>query len=70
MIGSDADRATFSRDDVEQAKRLGVPSYIAAGSKLRRYDPATGRTEDVLAEIPIELIRDYFHRRFFEGRDK
>ena len=63
MIGSDADRATFSRDDVEQAKRLGVPSYIAAGPKLRRYDPATGRTEDVLAMIPIdEIMRDLMIR--------
>lgn len=52
----DSDRASFSRDDIEQAQKLGVPSYIAAGPKLRRYDPATGRTEDVLAEIPIDVI--------------
>ena len=64
-------RAEFSPDDILQAQRLGVPSYIAAGPKLRRYDPSTGRVEDVLAEIPVEMIRDYFHRRFFEeGRDK
>src|SRR5690606_40254933 len=49
-------RAEFSTDDILQAQQLGVPSYIAAGNKLRRYDPATGRTEDVLATIPIEEI--------------
>ena len=70
MGQSDIERAKFSAADKKQARQLGVPSYIAAGPKLRRYDPATGRTEDVLAEIPVELIRDYFHRRFFEGRDK
>jgi len=64
-------RAEFSTDDILQAQRLGVPSYIAAGPKLRRYDPATGKTQDVLAEIPVELIRDYLHRRFFEeGRNE
>ena len=53
----DRQRTKFSPDDYRQAKRLGVPSYIAAGPKLlRRYDPATGRTEDVLAMIPIEEL--------------
>ena len=52
----DRTRTDFSEDDIAQARRLGVPSYIAAGPKLRRYDPATGRTEDVLAEIPIDVI--------------
>lgn len=56
MLDVDVERASFSPDDIKQAKRLGVPSYIAAGNKLRRYDPATGRTEDVLATIPIEEI--------------
>lgn len=70
LSDKDKDRIKFSQQDIRQAQRLGVPSYIAAGHKIRRYDPATGRTEDVLAEIPVELIRDYFHRRFFEGRDK
>lgn len=67
---SDRRRSEFSLDDIRQAQKLGVPSYIAAGPKLRRYDPATGQIEDVLAEIPVELIRDYFHRRFFEGRNE
>lgn len=67
---SDRRRSEFSLDDIRQAQKLGVPSYIAAGPKLRRFDPATGRVEDVLAEIPVELIRDYFHRRFFEGRNE
>lgn len=58
--GRDRMRTEFSPDDIEQARALGVPSYIAAGSKLRRYDPATGRTEDVLAEIPIDEIAAYF----------
>lgn len=56
LSGSDRQRGDFSLDDIRQAQKLGVPSYIAAGNKLRRYDPATGRTEDVLATIPIEEI--------------
>lgn len=66
----DRRRNEFSLDDIRQAQKLGVPSYIAAGPKLRRYDPATGQIEDVLAEIPVELIRDYIHRRLFEGRNE
>ena len=57
---SDRRRSEFSPDDIRQAQKLGVPSYIAAGNKLRRYDPATGRMEDVLAEIPIDEITAYF----------
>jgi len=70
LSGSDRHRSEFSFDDIRQAQKLGVPSYIAAGPKLRRYDPATGQIEDVLAEIPVELIRDYIHRRLFEGRNE
>ncbi len=70
MEGRDAERVKFSDDDITQALKLGVPSYISAGHALRRFDPTSGNTEDVLAEIPVDLIRDYFHRRFFEGRDK
>src|SRR5690606_40067003 len=63
MLDVDVERTSFSPDDLKQAKRLGVPSYIAAGNKLRRYDPATGRTQDVLAEIPIdEIMRDLMIR--------
>src|SRR5690606_13047434 len=60
LSGSDRQRSEFSLDDIRQAQKLGVPSYIAAGNKLRRYDPATGRVEDVLAEIPIDEITAYF----------
>lgn len=56
MGDKDKDRVKFSEQDIQQARRLGVPSYIAAGHKLRRYDPSTGKTEDVLAEIPIDVI--------------
>ena len=45
----------FSPDDIRQAKHLGVPSYITTPSgRLFRYDPATGRIEEVLALIPIQ----------------
>lgn len=61
----DRQRASFSRDDITQAKRLGVPSYISAGHALKRYDPQTGQTSDVLAQVPIDEIRSYLMRRFF-----
>lgn len=51
----------FSPDDIRQAKHLGVPSYISTpAGRLFRYDPATGTTAPVLAEIPIDEIAAYF----------
>lgn len=52
-----ADGERLSPKDVMNAKGLGVPSYISAGDKVLSYDPATGKTEEVLAQIPIEEIR-------------
>lgn len=46
-----------SGDDVLQSRSLGVPSYISAGDYLFRYDPTTGKTEEVLSQIPLEEIR-------------
>ena len=55
----DLDR--FSKDDITQAKRLGVPSYITTpAGALFRYDPATGTAAPVLAMIPIDEIAAYF----------
>jgi hypothetical protein len=49
----------FSADDIRQARALGVPSYISAGDDVRRYDPKTRKTEDVLAQFPIDEWRAY-----------
>jgi hypothetical protein len=57
----DAERARFSPDDRAQANRLGVPSYIAAGDRIRRYAPGEGES-DVLAQFPIEEMRAYLMR--------
>lgn len=67
MRGRDIERAKFSAADKKQARQLGVPSYIAAGHKLRRYDPTTGKAEDVLAEIPVDVISAYFRSRLLGG---
>lgn len=53
----DANRPVFSMDDKDQARRLGVPSYISAGDRIRRFDPVTGQTSDVLAQFPIDEWR-------------
>lgn len=53
----DANRSAFSMDDKDQARRLGVPSYISAGDRIRRFDPVTGQTSDVLAQFPIDEWR-------------
>lgn len=55
--GEDVERREPSGDDALQARSLGVPTYISAGDYLFRYDPETGKTEEVLAQIPIEEIR-------------
>jgi hypothetical protein len=47
----------FSSDDIAQAQKLGVPSYIAAGDRIMRYDPATKATSEVLAQFPIEEMK-------------
>lgn len=52
----DTERARFSPDDKAQAKRLGVPSYISAGDRIRRYEPGKGET-DVLAQFPWDELR-------------
>ena len=53
----DRQRSEFSRDDIIQAQKLGVPSYIQAGNELLRYTPGGPLTgEPVLAEIPIDVI--------------
>lgn len=55
---------TFSRKDIETAIRLGVPSYIAVGNQILRYDPRpmdllkpiNQPGVDVLAMIPIQEL--------------
>lgn len=54
---SDLNRHRFSPGDKEAALSLGVPSYIAIDDRIRRYDPSTDTTDDVLAQIPLEEIR-------------
>lgn len=53
----DSQRGRFSPGDKLKAQDLGVPSYISAGDRVRRYDPKTDRSEDVLAQFPIEELR-------------
>lgn len=59
-------RAQFSPDDVEQARALGVPSYISAGDRVMRYDPDTGASEEVLAQFPMDEFRAYLMRTLLD----
>jgi hypothetical protein len=53
-----------SQDDIAQAQRLKVPSYISTPSgRTRRFDPSTGKVEDVLAEFPIDEWRAYLMQK-------
>jgi hypothetical protein len=63
ISGDEAHRAQFSPDDKAQAQRLKVPSYISAGDRIERFDPSTGKTEDVLAEFPIEEFKTFLMQR-------
>lgn len=54
----------FSATDKQQATKLGVPSYISAGDRIRRFDPITNTTEDVLAEFPIEEWKAYIASKY------
>lgn len=62
----DVSRAEFSPDDKAQARKLGVPSYITAGGRVRRFDPRTNNTEDVLAQFPMDEFRAYLMRTLLE----
>ena len=55
----EGERQKFSRDDIAQARGLGVPSYISAGERIFRYDPS-GRTEEVLAQLPLDPIKQLY----------
>lgn len=58
----------FSEGDKRQAHKLGVPSYITdVNGKVRRYDPATKKTEDVLALFPWEDFKAYIARTYGQG---
>lgn len=59
----EAELGKFSMTDVMQAKGAGVPSYISAGDQVFRYDPATGRTEEVLHQLPLDPIRKLYIER-------
>lgn len=58
----------FSRDDIAQATRLRVPSYISVGDDVRRYDPGamSDRGEAVLAQFPIEEWRAHLMRTLLD----
>lgn len=62
----DPEREQFSGDDTRQARELGVPSYISAGDKVLRYDPSTRKTEEVLAEFPMDEFRAYLMRTLLD----
>lgn len=51
------ERGELSVRDRMNAERLKVPSYISAGDQVFRYDPSTRKTEEVLAQIPLDEIR-------------
>lgn len=63
------DLKNLSNDDVHLARKLNVPSFISTSDGLFVFNPENGRTrgrvgrrqgitEEVLARIPIELIRN------------
>lgn len=63
---SDSDQSEFSRADKRQAQALGVPSYISAGDEYYRYDPETRESEQVLAQLPMDLIRRRLVKKLLE----
>lgn len=57
----------FSDEDKIQAQQVGVPSYIGTSEhEVRRYDPTTGETTDVLAEFPIDEFRSYLMQKLLD----
>jgi hypothetical protein len=62
----DFERGRFSRDDLQQAQMLRVPSYISAGDRIRRYDPSSGKTEDVLAAFPWDEFKTYLMQKLLQ----
>ena len=64
--GDAAHWAEFSDDDKAQARRLGIPSYISAGDAIRKFDPRTNKTADVLAEFPWNKYKGYLMEKLLK----
>lgn len=47
----------FSEDDKNNARQFGVPSYISVGHEILRWAPDGKGTQPVLAQLPVEQIR-------------
>lgn len=67
----------LSGDDIDQAEQLDVPSYIVNGNSLLRWTGKTkgrgrsrrGVTEEVLAQIPIQEIKQAFDAAMAARKD-
>lgn len=75
--GNDKQARLLSQDDVVQAKKYDVPSYIGVGDSLLRWTGKLsrdgrnimGKTEEVLAQIPIEELKARHKERLSEHAD-
>jgi hypothetical protein len=54
----------FSDDDIAQARRLKLPSYISTPSgAVKVFDPTTGKVSDVLSEFPWDDYKGYLMQK-------
>lgn len=61
----------FSDDDKATARRLGVPSYIATpGGVVKRFDPNTGETTEVLAQFPMDEYKKHLTAELLKAHGK
>lgn len=75
--GNDKQARLLSQDDVVQAKKYDVPSYIGVGNSLLRWTGKLsrdgrnimGKTEEVLAQIPIQEIKQAFDAAMAARKD-
>lgn len=51
----------FSPDDISRARQLKKPSYITTpDGTVMKFDPTMNTTNEVLAEFPIDQIRERY----------
>lgn len=62
-------RSQFSDDDMDQVRKLRVPSFISAGDEIRKYVLGSGLYgAPVLAQLPWEAIKAQLMQSLL-GRD-
>jgi hypothetical protein len=67
--GTESSAELFSDDDMAQARRLKLPSYISTPKgKVLVFDPTSGQVSEVLSEFPWQEQKAYLMDRLLHRK--